>query len=302
MKIGANSINFHDCMVAIGYLPVPVERVLMSDGAGEVVEVGADVTEFAVGDRVIGTLHAAWLEGPPTAARMQTMRGNQVDGFASEYVAMPVHAFTKMPASMTDEEAATLPCAGLTAWRALMVEGDVKPGDTVLIEGTGGVSIFALQFAKMAGATVIAITSSAEKMAKLRDLGADHVVNYKETPEWGPRVLELSGGDGVDHVVEVVGGELTQVMKSSKVGASIYMIGMLSQKPIEVPPMGIMLGNRRIIGLSVGSREQQKGMVRAIDANGLKPVIDRVFPFDEMATAFGYQEAGSQVGKICLSW
>jgi NADPH:quinone reductase-like Zn-dependent oxidoreductase len=160
VKISASSLNFHDYLVAVGILPAAEGRVPMSDGVGEVVERGSEVTEFATGDRVMGTFFPDWLDGPPTAAKISRMRGDQVDGFASEYVALPANAFTKVPAGLTDEEAATLPCAGLTAWRALMVEGRIKPGDTVLIEGSGGVSIFALQFAKIAGATVIAISST----------------------------------------------------------------------------------------------------------------------------------------------
>jgi len=302
VKISASSLNFHDYLVAVGILPAAAGRVPMSDGAGEVVEVGSEVTEFAAGDRVMGTFFPDWLDGPATAAKTTRMRGDQVDGFASEYVALPAQAFTKIPAGMTHEEAATLPCAGLTAWRALMVEGKVKPGDTVLIEGSGGVSIFALQFAKMAGANVIAISSREDKLARLRDLGANHVVNYVEVPEWGKRVRELSGGNGVDHVVEVVGGDLTQVMRARRVGGNVYMIGALSRKPVEFMAGAIINGNSSIIGLTVGSRQHQQDMVRAIEANGLKPAVDRIFPFEEIGQAFRYQEARAHFGKICLSW
>jgi NADPH:quinone reductase-like Zn-dependent oxidoreductase len=255
-----------------------------------------------MGDRVMGTFFPDWLDGPPTGAKTARMRGDQVDGFASEYVALPAHAFTRVPAGLTDEEAATLPCAGLTAWRALMVEGSIKPGDTVLIEGSGGVSIFALQFAKMAGATVIAISSTEDKLARLRDLGASHVVNYAEVPEWGKRVRELSGGNGVDHVVEVVGGDLSQVMQARRVGGNIYMIGALSRKPVQFMAGAIINGNSSIVGLTVGSRQHQQDMVRAIEANALKPAVDRDFPFEDIQKAFRHQEARAHFGKICLSW
>jgi NADPH:quinone reductase-like Zn-dependent oxidoreductase len=302
VRVRTSSLNFHDYLVAVGILPAAEGRVPMSDGIGEVVEAGSDVTEFKSGDRVMGTFFPDWLDGPATALNTARMRGDQVDGFASEYVTLPAHAFTKVPAGLSDEEAATLPCAGLTAWRALMVEGGIKPGDTVLIEGSGGVSIFALQFAKMAGATVIATSSTEEKLARLKSLGASHVVNYAETPEWGKKVREITDGKGVDHVVEVVGGDLTQVMQARRVGGNIYMIGALSRKPVQFMAGAIINGNSSIVGLTVGSRKHQQDMVRAIEANGLKPVVDKVFPFTEIRQAFRHQEARAHFGKICLAW
>jgi len=302
VRIRASSLNFHDYLVATGVLEAEARRVPMSDGVGEVVEVGSGVTEFAVGDRVLGTFFPDWSDGRPTAANTARMRGDQVDGFASEYVALPVSNFTHVPESLSDQEAATLPCAGLTAWRALIVEGGIKPGDSVLVEGTGGVSIFALQLARAAGATVIAITSNAEKAARLGELGAAHVVNYVETPDWGKSVRDLTGGHGVDHVVEVVGGDLRQVMHARKVGGKIYMVGALSRMPVQFPAGTLINGNANIIGLTVGSRKHQTDMVRAIEATGLKPVIDSVFSFAEIARAFEHQKAKAHFGKICLTW
>lgn len=302
VRVRASSLNFHDYLVATGVLPADAGRIPMSDGVGEVVEVGSGVSDLAKGDRVMGTFFPDWLDGPPSAAKTKNMRGDQVDGFASEYVTLPAISFTKAPAGLSDEEAATLPCAGLTAWRALVVEGGIKPGDTVLVEGTGGVSIFALQFAKMVGARVIAISSSTEKISRLKALGAEHVINYIDEPEWGKHVRDITNGMGVDHVVEVVGGDLTQVMQARRVGGKIYMIGALSRKPIQFLPGMVINGNAHIIGLTVGSRKHQQDMVRAVEDNGLKPVIDRTFALDDIQEAFKHQEAKAHFGKICLAW
>jgi NADPH:quinone reductase-like Zn-dependent oxidoreductase len=297
----ASSLNFHDYLVATGVLPAARGRVPLSDGVGKVIAVGNDVTAFKPGDRVLGTFFPDWIDGSSNAAKISRMRGDQVDGFACEYVALSSQAFTKAPASLTDVEAATLPCAGLTAWRALMVEGGVKPGETVLIEGTGGVSIFALQFARMAGAIVIGLSSSEEKLARLKQLGAQHVLNYRDEPKWGARVREMTGGAGADHVVEVVGGDLAQALQACRVGGRLYIIGALSRKPIEFPARLVINGNVRVIGLTVGSRTHQLEMVQAIEANGLKPVVDRIFPLSELKAALRHQEAGAHFGKICIT-
>jgi NADPH:quinone reductase-like Zn-dependent oxidoreductase len=302
VKIHASSLNFHDYLVATGVLPTAAGRVPLSDGVGEVIEAGSEVSEFVVGDRVLGTFFPDWIDGPPTAAKIARMRGDQVDGFASEYVALPPEAFTRVPAGLSDREAATLPCAGLTAWRALVVDGGLRPGETVLIEGTGGVSIFALQFAKIVGATVIAISSSEKKIARLRELGASHVINYTETPDWGNAVRAFTGGRGVDHVVEVVGGDLGQVTRALRVGGKIYMVGALSRKPIQFAAGALINGNAGVIGLTVGSRQHQDDMIRAIEASGLRPIVDRLFPFADIQQAFRHQEAKSHFGKICLAW
>lgn len=301
VRVRASSLNFHDYLVATGIMAAADGRVPLSDGAGEVIAVGANVTGFKPGERVIGTYFPDWDGGQPSASKITRMRGEHVDGFAREYVVLPESAFVKVPAGLTDLEAATLPCAGLTAWRALMVEGKVKPGDIVLIEGSGGVSIFALQFAKMAGATVIAITSTEEKMAKLKELGASYVLNYLEDPKWGAKVREITNGRGVDHVVEVVGGDLGQTIRACRVGGQIYMVGALSRKPIQFPAGQVITGNVRIVGLTVGSHGHLEAMMRAIESNGLKPVIDRVFALEDIQQAFRHQEAKGHFGKICIS-
>lgn len=301
VKIGASTINFHDWVVAAGFWPVTERRVPLSDGAGTVVEIGAGVTEFAVGDVVISTFFADWIDGLPTPANSARMRGDHVEGFASEFVALPAQAFTKAPAGFTEIEAAGLPCAALTAWRALMIEGNIKAGETVLIQGSGGVSVYALQFAKMAGAKVIAVSSSPDKMQRLLELGADHAISYNEFPEWSKQVKLLTGGIGVDHVVEVV-GNYTQTLQSLRMGGVMYSIGMLTMQPIAFSPADLMRNNVTIVGLSVGSRQHQQDMVRAIELNGFKPVVNKVFHFSEIAAAFRFQESRAQFGKIGLSW
>lgn len=302
VRVCASSLNFHDYMVATGILPAASGRVPLSDGVGEVVECGSAVSELAVGNRVMGTFFPDWLAGPATAAKIAAMRGDQIDGFASEYITLSETALTRAPAYMNDHEAATLPCAALTAWRALVVEGQIKPGDTVLVEGTGGVSIFALQFAKMAGATVIATSSSQDKLDKLLSLGADHVVNYVENPQWGAEVRELTEGLGVNHVVEVVGGDMSQVALARRIDSKIYMVGALSRQPTQFAPSLLISGNSRIIGITVGSREHQIDMVRALEANPIKPVIQQIYDMTGIANAFRHLEARSHFGKICLTW
>ena len=302
MRVRASSLNFHDYLVATGMLKAAEGRVPMSDGAGEVVELGEGVSRFAVGDRVMGTYYGGWIDGPPTPAKVALARGDQIDGFAAEYVAVGEQTLTPVPQSLSDVEAATLPCAGVTAWRALFDNGQIKPGDSVLVEGTGGVSIFALQFARMAGASVIALTSTAEKAARLKELGAAHVVSYVEQPQWGTVVRELTGGRGVDVVIEVVGGDLSPTIAALRLGGRAVLIGALSRKPINYSSLAAILGNASVSALTVGSREHQEDMVRAIDANGLKPVVDRIFPLEEIREAFRFQEEKRHFGKIALAW
>lgn len=301
VRVRASSLNFHDYLVVSGVMPAEAGRVPLSDGSGEVVAVGAGVTGLQVGDHVVGTYFTDWLDGPPVAERVRRMRGEQVNGFASEFVVGPASDFVKVPAGLTHEEAATLPCAGLTAWRALMVEGGVKPGDTVLVQGTGGVSMFALQFARMAGAEVIALTSSREKVERLLSLGARVVVNYRDEPQWGARVKALTDGQGVDHAVEVVGGDLVQTLRACRVGGQITLVGALSRQPIQFPAGLVITNNIRINGVTVGSRAHLQDMMRAIAHNGLRPVIDRVFPLAQLQQAMRHQEAKAHVGKICIA-
>jgi NADPH:quinone reductase-like Zn-dependent oxidoreductase len=302
VRIRASSLNFHDYVVVVGMLPVDDGRIPMSDGAGEVIAIGEGVTAFAVGDRVMSTFFPNWPGGPVSAERTLGVPGDHIDGFAAEYVCMPVSAFTAMPQSYTFEEAATLPCAALTAWRALFVVNDIRPGTTVLTQGTGGVSVFALQMAKAAGARVISTSSSNEKLAKLTELGADHVINYRETPEWGAKVLELTEGRGVDEVVEVGGpGTLPQSIAAVRVGGNISLIGVLTGLGGEVPTAEAMRKNVSISGITVGSRDHQRDMTRALEAASFRPVIDSSFALENISDAFKLQESQKHFGKICLT-
>ena len=222
VRVKASSLNYHDFVVVMGGIPTPDGRIPMSDGACEVVAVGEGTKKFKVGDKVLSLFFPNWYSGQPEMAGFASVPGDGADGFGAELVAAPETAFTRMPEGYSFEEAATLPCAALTAWRALMVEAKIKPGDWVLTQGTGGVSVFALQFAKAAGARVIATSSSDEKLKRLKELGADHLINYKDTPDWGKKAKALTGGRGVDEVVEIGGpGTLAQSIAASKMGGHI---------------------------------------------------------------------------------
>jgi NADPH:quinone reductase-like Zn-dependent oxidoreductase len=301
VRIRASSLNPHDDFVIRGVIPAADGRIPLSDGAGEVLALGEGVTELKVGDAVVSTFWPYWLAGDMTAAVRRDIPGENVDGYAREYACMPAHAFTKAPPGCTHAQAATLPCAGLTAWRGLVVCGKVKPGDTVLIMGTGAVSLFALQFAKAAGARVIATSSSEEKLAKLQRLGADDLINYKSTPNWGEKAKTLTEGRGVDQVIEV-GGPATfaQSMAACKLGGHIALIGVLSGFAGEVLMPALFAAQIRVSGISIGSRADQEDMIRAISANRLKPVIDRSFGLEAITAAFEYYQAQNHFGKISL--
>ncbi|MBL6750506.1 MAG: NAD(P)-dependent alcohol dehydrogenase [Nevskia sp.] len=303
VRVRASSLNFHDLAVVNGTIKVADGRIPMSDGAGEVVGVGEGVSGWRAGDQVLSTFFPNWSSGGPSQERLAGVPGDHADGFAAEYVALPASAFTRLPKGWSLTEAATLPCAALTAWRALMVEARIKPGDIVLTQGTGGVSIFALQFAKAAGATVIATSSSAEKLARLKALGADHLVNYRDNPDWGQAAAALTGGRGVDAVVEIGGpGTLGQSIQACRVGGHISLIGVLTGWSGEVPTALAMFKNIAIKGITVGSRQGQEEMIAAIDANGIRPVIDSRFPLERIADAFARQVAQQHFGKICLEF
>ena len=307
MRVRASSLNYHDYVVVTGGIAAADGRVPMSDGAGEVLEVGplADTPAIqpalAAGDRVLSLFFPKWQDGAPSQNKRAGVPGDHIDGYASEYVTVPAYALTRQPANWTHAQSATLPCAALTAWRALMVEGRLQSGEVVVVQGTGGVSIFALQFAKAAGATVIATSSSDEKLERLRQLGADHVVNYRTQPKWARAVMEMTGGEGADHIVEVGGAEtLVQSIHACRVGGHISMIGVLTGVQGPVATATLMSKNIRLQGITVGSCKHQLDMLRAIDANGLTPVIDRHFPLEEIADAFRHQASGRHFGKIVL--
>ena len=297
----ANSLNYHDYAVVSGMWGPSEKRIPMADGAGEVIAVGADVSEFKVGDSVVSTFFPEWIDGTPLVEGFVTVPGDGIDGYAREQVTAKATSFTLAPTGWSHAEAATLTTAGLTAWRALMADDSLKPGDTVLIQGTGGVSIFALQFAKMAGATVIATSSSDAKLERLKAMGADHVINYRKDPLWGETALGLTGGRGVDHIIEVGGpATLEQSMIAIRVGGHISIIGILSGISGAMNFVPMLIKQVRLQGVLVGSRSQQQDMVRAINANGMRPVIDRHFPLTDMVEAFKYQETNQHFGKIIL--
>ena len=303
VRMRAASLNFRDGLVARGVFPAVDGLIPLSDGAGEVVEAGEGVTEFAPGDAVVSTFHPAWLDGHMERSQLTGSPGGPADGFACEFVTRPATHFTRAPKGLTHAESATLTCAGVTAWRALVTDGQVKPGARVLVQGTGGVSLFALQFAKAAGAVVIATSSSAEKLERLKALGADHVVNHRETPKWGEAALALTGGLGVDHVVEVGGpNTMAQSLVAARTGGHVAVIGAVAGFDIDTIPFAIVQAKRlRLQGVTVGSRRDQLDMVCAIEAQGVRPVIDRTFPLEALAEAFRHLQAGQAFGKVCIA-
>ena len=298
----ATSLNFHDYLVAIGGIKVPEQRIPMSDGAGEVVAVGEDVYRWKVGDKVMSLFFPNWLDGEPTFRKTVGISGETLDGYITEMSCISEEAVTRMPMGYTYAEAATLPCAALTAWRGLVPEGKIKAGDMVLIEGTGGMSMFGLQFAKAAGAKIFATTSSDEKAERLKEMGVEAVFNYKTDERWGKTIFKLTGG--VDHVLDVGGGStMRQSIEAVRIGGSIIAIGILSNgRKGELTFPKLFFKHIKLHGIAVGSRKMQEEMVAAIETNAIKPLIDRSFKFDELAKAFHYQESGQHFGKIVLEW
>jgi NADPH:quinone reductase-like Zn-dependent oxidoreductase len=302
LKMRAFSLNFRDLMVAKGtYNPkLHLPQIPLSDGVGRVAEVGLGVSRVKVGDRVAPIFMQKWLAGQVTEAIGRSALGGGVDGVLAEYVLLSEEGLVHVPDHLTDEEAATLPCAAVTAWHALITEGNVKPGDVVLTQGTGGVSIFALQFAKLAGARVIATSSSDQKLARVIQLGASDGINYKATPEWDKRARQLTGEVGVDHIVEVGGaGTLGRSLRAVRLEGRISLIGVLAGAG-EVNPLPVLMKNVRVQGIFVGSREMFEAMNRAIALHKLRPVIDRVFEFNEVPEAYRHMESGAHFGKICI--
>jgi NADPH:quinone reductase-like Zn-dependent oxidoreductase len=303
VRLHASSLNFHDYLVVTGKIQTADRLIPMSDGAGVVEALGEGVTEFTVGDHVVSRFFPEWQDGPPAVGDFSTVPGDGVDGYARQAVVCPATWFTPAPRGFSHAEAATLTTAGLTAWRALVVDGGLKAGDVVLVLGTGGVSIFALQIAKMMGATVIATSSSDEKLERVRAMGADLTINYRQHEDWGTRARDWTSGRGVDHVIEVGGpATLAQSITAARVGGHISLIGVLTGLGGEVPTAALMVKQVRLQGLIVGNRRHQIDLVRAIDATGLRPVIDRSFALAAIADAFRHEESGAHLGKICLEF
>lgn len=303
VALHGSSLNFHDLAVVNGYISSEDGRIPLADGAGRVESVGAGVTEFAPGDMVVSCFFPDWQDGEPVAGGFKRVPGDGIDGFAREYVVLPATAFTHAPKGYDAVEAATITTAGLTAWRALVVDGQLKAGDVVLLLGTGGVSIWALQIAKLMGATVAITSSSDDKLKRAKDMGADFTVNYRQEKDWGKVVLQWTGGRGVDHVIEVGGpGTLAQSIKAVRFGGHISLIGVLTGATGEVPTAALMSKQIRLQGITVGNRRQQQDFIRALDSSGIKPVIDSRFPLEKLADAFNYETSGGHFGKIGVQW
>ncbi|MDX1503003.1 MAG: NAD(P)-dependent alcohol dehydrogenase [Thermoanaerobaculia bacterium] len=299
----AASLNYRDLMMVRGlYNPrQPLPLVPCSDGAGVVEAVGDGVTRVAPGDRVATLFSQSWMGGEPPPDGTRSTLGGPLDGALQEKMVLPERGVIRFPEHLSDVEAACLPCAGLTAWSAVVTHGRITAGNTVLVLGTGGVSLFALQFASALGARVIVTSSRDEKLERARELGAAHGVNYRETPKWGRTVRELTGGRGVDLVVEVGGaGTLAQSLEAVRVGGTVAMIGVLSGPVSDLSVVPILMKSVRVQGILVGSREGFEGMSRAIEVNRIAPVVDSVRPFTEAKTAFERMAAGEHFGKICL--
>jgi NADPH:quinone reductase-like Zn-dependent oxidoreductase len=303
MRVRAVSLNYRDLAMVKGGLArmMKLPLVPVSDGAGEIVETGPGVVRLKKGDRVAAIFTQGWLSGPPYAGMYSSSLGGGIDGMLAEYVVLREDGFVRIPDYMTFEDAATLPCAAVTSWNALVTEGHVRAGDTVLVMGTGGVSIFAMQIALIHGARVIATSSSDAKLERLKKLGASEVVNYKTTPAWDKRVLEVTGGLGVDHVVEVGGaGTLPQSINAVKTGGVVSLIGILSGAG-SVDPMPLLFKNARIQGILVGSREMFEEMNRAFEVNRVQPIIDKVFSFDQAREAYRHLASGAHFGKVVIT-
>jgi NADPH:quinone reductase-like Zn-dependent oxidoreductase len=302
LRMKAWSLNFRDLMMVKGqYNPkLRFPFAPLSDGVGEVAAVGEGVSRVKIGDRVAGCFLQRWLDGPLDDAKGKSALGGGQEGMLAEQVVLHEDGVVAVPAHLSDPEAATLPCAAVTAWNALVPSGGIKAGDTVLIQGTGGVSVFALQFARLHGARVIATSSHNEKLARILKLGASDGINYKETPEWGDKVRELTGGVGVDHVVEVGGaGTLGQSLKAVRTGGTISLIGVLTGVG-QVNPVPILMKNVRVQGIFVGSRAMFEAMNRAIALHQLRPVVDKTFAFTEIREALRHMESAAHFGKICI--
>ena len=303
VRMRAASLNYRDLLVVSGAytrnLPLPL--IPLSDGAGEVFAVGEGVTRWKCGDLVIPTFFQGWIDGRITPDAVPSALGGGRNGVLAEYALFDERGLVALPQQLSFEEAATLPCAGVTAWNCLQ-SGSLTCGDTVLVMGSGGVSCFALQFARAAGARVIATSGSDDKAVRLRELGATEVINYRSEPAWEKRVLQMTGGEGVDIVVEVGGGAtLAQSIKATRMGGHISLIGVLAGQRGEVNPLPAVMKNIRIQGLFVGSRRMFETMNRAIEMHGIRPVIDRVFPFAEAREALRYLESAAHIGKVVIS-
>lgn len=305
VRVKAASLNFRDLMIVRGWYGItdPTPLVPGSDAAGEVIETGAGVSEFKVGDRVATSFFPNWVEGAMTPARIDGALGAGGVGTFAEEVLLPEHALVKSPAHLSDAQAATLTCAGTTAWRALFEVGNLRPGQTVLLLGTGGVSVWALQLAKAAGARVIITSSRDEKLARARQLGADDTINYRQIPEWGAEVRRLTGGEGADLVLEV-GGEQTiqQSLGAVRMQGAVVIIGAVSGPGGTIMPRLLIVNATRVQGVFVGSRRMHQDLARFVETAKIQPVLDRSFAFADLPDAYRYFAEGKHFGKVTIAF
>jgi NADPH:quinone reductase-like Zn-dependent oxidoreductase len=305
VRIKAASLNYRDLMIATGRYSRGAKYPLvpLSDGAGEIAAVGSGVTMWRAGDRVVTSFFSGWVDGPQTPEKASTALGGAVDGVLADAVVLPARGVVRTPEHMSDAEAATLPCAALTAWHALFEGVDpLRPGQTVLLEGTGGVSIFALQLAKLAGARVLITSSQDDKLRRARELGADETIHYKTEPEWQDRVREKTDGRGVDHVLEVGGKDtLGRALASLSFGGQLHLIGGVSGFSTELPLGPMAQTNARVRRIYVGSVSMFESMNRALSLHRVRPVMDRSFRFDEVRAALEYLQSASHFGKVVLT-
>jgi NADPH:quinone reductase-like Zn-dependent oxidoreductase len=303
LSMRAASLNYRDRLVVRGgYGPrFRLPLIPVSDGVGEVIAVGEGVTSPRPGERVAPIFFPTWLSGPPSPEKFRLSLGGDVDGVLAQRMCVPAQAVVGVPEHLTDEEAAALPCAGVTAWSAVIGQGRVGPADTVLVQGTGGVALFALQFAKLAGARVIVISSDDGKLQRTRELGCDVGINYRSTPDWDRAAKEITHGEGCDHVVELGGaGTLERSVRAARIGGTLSLIGVLAGAKADVPLPLVVMRNLRLQGVTVGSRDDFAAMARAIGRHRMRPVIDRTFDFDEAPAAFTHLEAQRHFGKVCI--
>ncbi len=303
VKVKACSLNFRDLGIVRGSYRMPVRDnfIPLSDGAGEVIEVGPGVTRFKPGDRVAGNFFQRWQGGEPAADAHLSALGGGIDGMLADYAVLEEDGAVKIPSHLSLEEAATLPCAAVTVWHAMVEHARLKAGDTILLQGTGGVSIFGLQFACMMGIRAIITSSSDEKLKRAKTLGSAFGINYKTTPDWEKAAMEFTGGIGVDHVVEVGGAAtLSRSFHAIRAGGKITLIGGLSGGATELNPGLIFARRANVQGISVGSTQMFMAMNRAIEANAIKPVIDKVFAFADAPAAYRHMASGAHFGKIII--
>jgi NADPH:quinone reductase-like Zn-dependent oxidoreductase len=300
----AAAVNYRDLLVPLrgyGQRMKPLPLIMLCDGAGVVESVGPEVTRFRVGDRACPMYFQTWASGAPDNRKFEQALGSEVDGTMAEYMVVDETAAAAPPAHLSDVEAATLPTAALTAWRALVTEGRIRAGDTVLVQGTGGVALFAIQIARMHGARVIVTSSADAKLARARELGADEGINYTEVPEWGRRAREIAGGEGVDHVIELGGQHtLAQSLRAVRTGGTISLIGVLSGGTLAAPLGQVVTRHIRMQGITVGNTHDFEAMSRAMAQHRLKPVVDREFAFEELLPALEHLRSGRHFGKVAI--